>query len=97
MKIIIKLKQQKCDVTKFGIPSSLLSYNVILCRHPPPPLTCDVIYGCPLRKIYVLFYNIISILNNNNNNSNNRSIIKFIILKPLVPKLYSNDYIKCNY
>ena len=34
----------KCDVTKFRIP---LSHNVTL-RRPPPPLTCDVIYGWPL-------------------------------------------------
>ena len=29
-------------------PLSPLSHNVTLHRPPPPPLTCDVIYGCPL-------------------------------------------------
>ena len=45
---IIKLKQQKSDVTKFRIPPSPLSQNVPLRRTPPAPLTCDVIYGCSL-------------------------------------------------
>ena len=39
----------KCDVTKFRIPPPL-SHNITLCRHPLPPLTCDVISGCPLRS-----------------------------------------------
>ena len=30
-----------------SLPQSL-SHNVTLCRPPPLPLTCDVIYGCPL-------------------------------------------------
>ena len=38
----------KCDITKFWIPPSPMSHNVTLRRPPPPPLTCDVIYGCPL-------------------------------------------------
>ena len=29
-----------------------LSHNVTLRRPPPPPLTCDVIYGCPLTEIF---------------------------------------------
>ena len=37
----------KCDVTKFRIPTPL-SHNLTLRRPPPLPLTCDVIYGCPL-------------------------------------------------
>ena len=37
----------KCDVSKFRIPP-LLSQNVTLSRPPPPPLMCDVIYGCLL-------------------------------------------------
>ena len=40
----------KCDVIKFRIPHPL-SHNVTLRRPPPPPLTCDVIYGCPLITI----------------------------------------------
>ena len=48
---IIKLKQQKCDVTKFRIPP--MSLNVTLRRPPPPLLTCDVIYGCPLIALYI--------------------------------------------
>ena len=37
----------KCDVPKFRIPSPF-SHNVILRQPPPSPLTCDLIYGCPL-------------------------------------------------
>jgi hypothetical protein len=37
----------KCDVTKFRITLPL-SHNVTLRRPPSAPLTCDVIYGCPL-------------------------------------------------
>ena len=46
---IIKLKQQKCDVTKFRMPHSPLSHNVTLRRPPSAPLMCDVIYGCHLK------------------------------------------------
>ena len=31
----------KCDVTKFRIPP------LVTLRRPPPPVTCDVIYGWP--------------------------------------------------
>ena len=39
----------KCDVTKFRIPPLFT-----LRRPPPPPLTCDVTYGCPLIMIRTL-------------------------------------------
>ena len=29
---------------------NVMSQNVTLSRPPPPPLTCDVIYGCPLMR-----------------------------------------------
>ena len=31
--------------------STPLSHNVTVRRPPPTPLTCDVIYGCPLRNV----------------------------------------------
>ena len=43
----------KCDVPKFRIPPPSLSHNVILRRLLSPPLTCDIIYGCPLGIILV--------------------------------------------
>ena len=33
-------------------PSPPFAHNVTLRRPPPPPLTFDVIYGCPLRRKY---------------------------------------------
>ena len=44
----------KCDVTKFRIPPSPPSHNVTLHRPSLPPLTCDVIYGCPLIKYIIV-------------------------------------------
>ena len=38
----------KCDVSKFRIPPLPLSHNATPRLLPPPPLTCDVICGCPL-------------------------------------------------
>ena len=44
---IIKLKQQNCDVSKFRIPS-LATQCHTSSAPPSAPLTCYVIYGCPL-------------------------------------------------
>ena len=44
---MITLKQQKFDVTKFRISSSLVT-QCHASSTPPSPLTFDVIYGCPL-------------------------------------------------
>jgi hypothetical protein len=49
----------KCDVTKFWILSPL-SHNVTLLRSPSTPLTCDVIYGCPL-SIQIKFYTVMAV------------------------------------
>ena len=38
----------KCDVTKSRIPPPPLSHNVTISRPPFAPLTCEVIYVCPL-------------------------------------------------
>ena len=40
----------KCDVTKFRIPAPPCHTMSHFVDPPPHPLTCDVIYGCPLRR-----------------------------------------------
>ena len=41
---IVLILSLKCDVRKFRIPPPLVTPR----RPPLPPLTCDVIYECPL-------------------------------------------------